>query len=120
VALSGTLRNGRRQKVADVPPAPLPVPAGAGGRKVEVRARIAVERKAPDAIRGGIVVAVQPFDTDGRPVGDPVLGQARPGTSMLERWPIAPKARTLWEVRLEGDDALPLAAVHDARLEAEL
>jgi S-formylglutathione hydrolase FrmB len=119
VTLAGSLRNGRRQMVANVPPASLPVPAGDGGRTVEVRARIAVELKAPDPIRGGIVVAVQPFDAGGRPVGDPVLGQARPGTSMLERWPIAPTARTLWEVRLEGDDALPLAAVHDTRLHAE-
>ena len=119
VALSGRLRNGRRMTVLTSRTAHLPVPAGKGGRQVEVRARIAVELKEPDPIRGGIVVGIQPIDSSGQPVGEPVLGKARPGTSTLERWPIAPQARTLWTVTLEGDQALPLAAIHGARLEAE-
>ncbi len=119
VAVSGRLRNGRRMSILRTPAAPLPVPAGEGGRKIEVRARIALELKAPDPIRGGIVLALQPIDGEGEPVGEPVLGKAKPGTASLERWPIAPQARTLWTVTLKGDDALPLAAVHDARLEAE-
>jgi len=119
IALTGTLRNDRRQHILRTPAAALPVAAGQGGRKVEVRARLAVELKAPDPIRGGIVLAVQPFDADGRPVGQPVVGQARPGTVALERWPLAPRARTLWQITLKGEDALPLAAVHEARLAAE-
>jgi S-formylglutathione hydrolase FrmB len=119
VTLAGHLRNDRRLSMLKIPAARLPVPAGEGGRKVEVRARIAVQLKQPDPIRGGIVVAVQPFDAGGRPAGDPVMGKVRPGTIQLEYWPIAPRARTLWTVTLAGDDALPLAAVHEARLEAE-
>jgi len=119
VALRGRLRNGRRQTVLWTPRAALPVPAGEAGRKVALRARIAVELKEPDPIRGGIVLALQPMGADGRPAGPPVVGTARPGTATLERWPIAPQARTLWRVTLKGEDALPLAAVHEARLEAE-
>jgi len=115
VALRGRLRNGRRQTILWTPRAALPVPAGEGGRKVEVHARLAVELKAPDPIRGGIVLAIQPMDSDGRPAGPAVVGKARPGTMALERWPIAPRARTLWRVTLRGEDALPLAAVHEAR-----
>ena len=119
VALTGTLRNGRRQRLLRTRSAALPVPAGDAGRKVEVRARVAVELKEPDPIRGGIVVAIQPMDSAGRPAGDPVVGKARPGTMALERWPVAPQAGTLWTVTLTGKDALPLAAVHETRLEAE-
>jgi len=52
-------------------------------------------------------------------VGEPVVGKARPGTVNVERWPVAPQANTLWTVTLDGPDALPLAAVHEARIEAE-
>ncbi len=119
LTLTGRLRNGRRLTILRTRPAALPVPAGEGGRQVEVRARLAVELMAPDPIRGGIVMAVQPVGADGRPAGRPVVGAARPGTVALERWPVAPRARTLWQVTLEGKDALPLAAVHEARVEAE-
>jgi len=119
VALRVFLRNGRRQTVLWTPRVALPVPAGEGERKVEVHARIAVELKAPDPIRGGIVLAVQPMGADGRPAGPPAVGKARPGTMRLERWPIAPRARTLWTVTLAGEGALPLAAVHEVHMEAE-
>jgi len=119
VTLTGAVRNGRRQTLVRVPASDLPVPAGERGRQVEARARLAVELKAPDPIRGGIVVAVQPFDAAGRPAGEPAVGAARPGTPALESWTIAPQARTLWQVTLTGKDALPLAAVHEARIEAE-
>jgi S-formylglutathione hydrolase FrmB len=119
VALAGVFRNGRRGVVLRVPAAHLPVPAGDPQRKADLHARLVVELKEPDPIRGGIVVAVQPFDADGHPAGDPAVGTARPGHVLLERWTVAPKARTLWTVTLTGPSALPLAAVHTTRIEAE-
>ena len=119
VTLRGRFRNARKQDVIGMPAAALPVPAGAPQRQVTLRARVAVEIKAPGLMRGGILMAVQPFDADGQPAGDPVVGQACPGTIYVERWPLGPRAGTLWTVSLTGDDALPLAAVHEARLCAE-
>ena len=119
ITIKGVVRNGRRGGILSVPAVALPVAAGEAQRRVDLRCRIAVELKEPDPLRGGIVVGVQVFDTGGQPVGDPVLGKARPGTSSLERWPIAPSAKSLWTLSLAGDGALLLAAVHEARLEVE-
>lgn len=119
IRMTGQVRNGRRQHLLRTLPVPLPVVAGPPQRRVHLRCRIAVELKQPDPLRGGIVVGVQPIGADGRPAGAPVLGKARPGTTSIERWPIAPSAKSLWTLSLTGDDALPLAAVHEARLEAE-
>ena len=119
IRMTGQVRNGRRQRLLRTLPVPLPVAAGPPQRRVDLRCRIAVELKQPDPLRGGIVVGVQPIGAGGRPAGNPVLGKARPGTTSIERWPIAPQAKSLWTLTLTGDDALPLAAVHEARLEVE-
>jgi len=119
VSLAGTLRNGLRHTVLRTAPAALPFPAGKPQRKLDVRARFAVELKPPHPIRGGIVVGIQAFNAAGKPVGEPVLGTARPGSMKLERWPVAPRARMLWAVSLPAKGGLALAAVHEARIEAE-
>ena len=119
ISMTGHIRNGRRTLILGTPPVPLPVASGKPQRRVQIRCRIAVELKQPDPLRGGIVLGVQVFDAGGNPAGDPVLGKAGPGTTSIERWPLAPQAKTLWTLTLTGDDALPLAAVHEARLEVE-
>lgn len=119
ITIKGVVRNGRRLSILSVPAVALPVPAGEAQRRVEIRCRIAVELKEPDPLRGGIVVAVQVFDTDGKPAGEPVLGKARPGMVAVERWPIAPQMKSLWTLSLAGKHALPMAAVHEARMEIE-
>jgi len=112
-------RNGRQWTILTVPAAQLPVPAGEAHRTVEVHARLVVELKEPAPIRAGIVAAIQPFDAAGQPVGQPAVGTCQPGTSKLELWPISPMARTLWRLTLEGPTALPLAAIHEFRMEQE-
>ncbi|KPK49347.1 MAG: hypothetical protein AMK72_04750 [Planctomycetes bacterium SM23_25] len=119
IGMTGDVRNGRRMRILRTSPIPLPVPAGEPQRRVELRCRIAVELREPDALRGGIVVGVQVFGADGLPAGDPVLGTSKPGTTSIERWPLAPQAKSLWTLTLSGDDALPLAAIHEARMEVE-
>ncbi|MBL7140466.1 MAG: hypothetical protein ISS74_06105 [Planctomycetes bacterium] len=119
VALSGEVRNGRQWGLLTVPAAHLPVPAGEPQRQVDLRARIVVELKEPDPIRGGIVVAIQPMDAAGQPAGEPSVGTVQPGTAKLELWPLAPQARSLWRLTLDGPNALPLAAVHEVRMEEE-
>jgi len=119
VALSGDVRNGRQWNVLTVPAAHLPVPAGEPQRQVHLHARLVVELKEPAPIRAGIVAAIQPFDAAGQPVGEPAIGTVRPGTAKLELWPIAPQARSLWRLTLDGPNALPLAAVHEVRMEEE-
>jgi len=119
ICMTGDLRNGRRQYVLRTLPVHLPVAAGEPNRRAAIRCRIAVELKAPDPLRGGIVVGIQVLDADGRPAGNPVLGKARPGTPAIENWPLSPQTKSLWTLTLSGDDALPLAAIHEARMEAE-
>jgi len=119
VAMSGELRNGRHWAILTVPPAHLAVPAGNPDRKVERHARIVVQLKEPAPIRAGIVAAIQPFDADGRPVGEPAVGTCQPGTPKLELWPLSPIGRSLWRVTLDGPNALPVATILECRMEEE-
>jgi S-formylglutathione hydrolase FrmB len=120
---AGTLRltvrlsNGRGTRIASAS-VPLSLAAGESNRRVPARLRVAVELKDPDPLRGGILLALQPFDADGRPSGDPVLGKARPGTIALEHWPLGPRAQVDCTVGPAGAKDLPLAAVYAARLSA--
>ena len=114
-----TLRNGRNSVIYSLPAADLLVPAGETDRKVDLRARFAVEMRQPDPIRGGIVAGLQIFDAAGRPAGKPLVARAAPGTSLVERWPLAPQMQSEWTVTLSGSTALPMAAIHDARLTKE-
>jgi pimeloyl-ACP methyl ester carboxylesterase len=118
VTLAGRLRNGTRLHLLTIPQAALPLPGGESKRRVELRARLAVELKEPDPLRGGILAALQVFDADGKPVGDPLVGKARPGTVGVERWPIAPQALAEWTLSLSGPGAIGLVAIEDARLQA--
>jgi len=59
--------------------------------------------------------ALQAFDADGRPIGKPAVGKARPGTAPLEHWTVAPQVQSEWTVTLKGPTALPMAALRDAR-----
>jgi hypothetical protein len=102
-----------------IPQAALPLPGGESKRRVELRARLAVELKEPDPLRGGILAALQVFGADGKPVGDPLVGKARPGTADVERWLIAPQALAEWTLSLSGPGAIGLAAIEDVRLQAE-
>jgi S-formylglutathione hydrolase FrmB len=119
VALSVILRNGRGLSLLVVPLAALPVPAGDPQRRVDLRARLAVELKPPDPLRGGIAIGLQVFDAAGKPRGNILVAKAYPGSIEAERWPIAPEMRSEWVVSLTGDTALPLAAIHEASLAAE-
>ena len=119
VTLAGRLRNGAKSHLLTIPKAALPLPAGESKRRVELRARLAVELQSPDPLRGGILAALQVFGADGKPVGDPLVGKARPGTADVERWPIAPQALAEWTLSLSGPGAIGLAAIEDVRLQAE-
>lgn len=119
ITLGGHIQNGQRLWMISLPAVELPVPAGEAERPVEFHARVAVELKEPDPLRGGIVLAFQRFDADGKPAGDPVLTKARPGTENVERWTVAPQARVVWTLTLAGKDALPLATIREARLATE-
>jgi len=119
ITMNCRIRNGRGMSVCTLPPTALPIPAGEPNRRAGLRARLALELKGPDPLRGGIVAGLQVFGADGRPLGDPAIGKAKPGSTSIELWPIAPAARVQWTLSLRGDKALPLAAVHQARLETE-
>ena len=119
ISLATSLRNGRSMGLLGVPTAALTVPEGPADRRVELRARLVVELKTPDPLRGGIVAGLQVFGADGRPVGEPLVGKAPPGSVEAEMWTVAPQAAAAWTLALEGDKALPLAAVHQVRLEVE-
>jgi len=119
ITMNCRIQNGRGMSVCTLPPTALPVPAGEPNRRAGLRARLALELKGPDPLRGGIVCGLQVFDADGRPLGDPAIGKAKPGSTSIELWPIAPAARAQWTLSLKGTKALPLAAVHQARLETE-
>ncbi|HET6441594.1 MAG TPA: alpha/beta hydrolase-fold protein [Phycisphaerae bacterium] len=119
VTLAGRLRNGAKLHLLTIPKAALPLPGGESKRRVELRARLAVELKEPDPLRGGILAALQVFDADGKPVGDPLVGKARPGTAAIEYWPIAPQAFAEWTLSLSGPGVIGLVAIEDVRLQAE-
>jgi len=119
ITMNCRIQNGRGMSVCTLPPTALPVPAGEPNRRAGLRARLALELKGPDPLRGGIVCGLQVFDADGRPLGDPAIGKAKPGSTSIELWPIAPAARAQWTLSLKGTKVLPLAAVHQARLETE-
>ena len=119
VTLAGRLRNGTKMHLLTIPQAVLPLPGGESKRRVELRARLAVELKGPDPLRGGILAALQVFGADGKPVGDPLVGKARPGTAAIEYWPIAPQALAEWTLSLSGPGAIGLVAIEDVRLQAE-
>ena len=118
VALRLSLRNGRGQEMIAMPAA-LAVPAGQPDRRADLRARLVVELKGPNPLRGGIVAALQVFDAAGSPAGVPVVGKALPGSLEVERWPVAPRMNSEWVLSLGGENGLPVAAVYEARLEAE-
>ena len=119
ITLGGRLKNGRNLYLLPLPSVAMAVPAGEAGRRVELRARLALEFKPPDALRGGFLAAVQPFDAAGVPVGEPLLVKARPGTADAERWTVAPQAQVEWVLVLAGQTALPLAAIRDVRMDSE-
>jgi len=119
VTLASRFRNGTKLHLLTISKAALPLPGGESKRQVELRARLAVELKEPDPLRGGILAALQVFDADGKPVGDPIVGKARPGTANVERWPIAPRALVEWTLSLSGPGAIGLAAIEDVRLQTE-
>jgi hypothetical protein len=118
IALRVSLRNGRGFDMIGVP-AVLAVAEGVPDRRVDLRARLVIEVKPPDPLRGGIVAAIQVFDGAGKPVGGPTTGKALPGSADIERWPLEPHMRTECVLSLTSDRALPMAAVYDARVEAE-
>ncbi|MCX5683252.1 MAG: alpha/beta hydrolase-fold protein [Planctomycetota bacterium] len=118
LALRVGLRNGRTAEMLAVP-ATLVLPEGARDRRVDLRARLVIEARPPDPLRGGIVAALQVFDAAGNPVGAPTTGKALPGSVEIERWPVAPQMGAELVLSLTSDKAFPVAAVYDARVEAE-
>jgi len=119
IALTLRLVNGRNMGLVSMPAATLPVPDGQKDRRVEWRARLALEFKEPDPLRGGIACGLQVFGADGTPAGDPLVGKAKPGSANAEFWPIAPEAQAEWTFTLLPEKGVGLAAVYDVRLEVE-
>ncbi len=119
LSIETNIRNGQEAGLFSLPPLSFAVPAGPANREVALEARLVVEMKAPDPLRGGIVAAMQAFDPAGKPLGDPVIGKVRPGTLAVEQWPFAPVLNGEWVFSLTGDKALPLAAVKDFKVEVE-
>jgi len=119
IMLAGGARNARNLSFMALPSTALTVPAGESQRRVELRARLAIELKTPDPLRGGIVAAIQPFDAAGKPVGQPVVTKLLPGTHNLELWTVGPTMTAEWTVTLGGPAPLPLVAVQEVRIQAE-
>jgi S-formylglutathione hydrolase FrmB len=122
VALATLVRNGSRLPLFAIAPATFAVPSGEAGRRVELRARLVLELEGPDPLRGGIVGGLQVFGAGGEPVGDPIVGKARPGTAGVERWPLAPQAIAEWTLSPAGGAGTPAlgsAVVEDVSLQAE-
>jgi S-formylglutathione hydrolase FrmB len=114
-----TLRNGRNSAIFSVPAADFAVPAGEADRRVDLRARLAIEMKPPDPLRGGIIAGLQLFDAAGQPAGKILVGKAAPGTPNVERWPLAPQMQAEFALSLGGSAALPMAAIQDVRFSKE-
>ena len=119
IALRVGLRNGRGSEVIGMLPVTLVIPEGAPDRHAEVRARLVIELKAPDPLRGGMIAAVQTFDAAGNPVGAPTVAKALPGSVDIERWPVAPQMSAELLLSLTTERAFQVAVVYDARVEAE-
>jgi len=120
ITLTLRILNGRGAGLISLPPAALMLPPGPRDRRTELHARVALEFQSPDPLRGGIVCGLQVFDAEGKPVGDPIVGKALPGSANVEGWPVAPKAGAMWTFTLpDGDKGLGLAAIYDVRLEVE-
>jgi S-formylglutathione hydrolase FrmB len=119
LSLGGAINNGMGLRALPLVPVMMTIPDGTPGRTVTLRARLAMERIAPDVLRGGMAAGLAAFDAAGKPAGDVAVGRARPGTLLVERWPIAPQA--LLELVVSADAARPLpnAALTDVRIEAE-
>lgn len=100
-------------------PVTLVVPEGAPDRHAEVRARLVIELKPPDPLRGGMIAAVQTFDAAGNPVGAPTVAKAQPGSVDIERWPVAPQMGAELVLSLTSERAFQVAVVYDVRVEAE-
>jgi len=116
VTLGVRVNTTKGNALAEMPRVVLPFPAGAADRRAELRVRLAVEIREPDPLRGGIVCAVQPFDADGKPLGDPIVSKALPGSAAIEAWPLAPAARLDVTLTLSEKNAVPLATIHQAYL----
>ena len=114
-----TLRNGRNSVIFSLPAADFAVPAGEAERRVDLRARLAIEMKPPDPLRGGIVAGLQLFDAAGQPAGKILVDKAAPGTPNVERWPLAPQMQVDFALSLGGSTALPIAAIQDVRFSKE-
>jgi S-formylglutathione hydrolase FrmB len=119
VSIGTAVRTERNRSILHIASTPLTLAAGQADRRVEFHLRMVLELAAPDPIRGGIVAGIQVFDDAGKPVGDPVIARADPGSWEVEGWPIIPAAKAEWSFMLLGDKALDLAAVYDFRVEAE-
>jgi S-formylglutathione hydrolase FrmB len=118
IALRVALRNGRGSEILAIPAA-LVIPEGARDRRADLRARLVIELKQPDPLRGGMIAAIQVFDAAGNPVGVPTTGKALPGSVDIERWPLGPRLGAELVLSLTSERAFQVAAVYDARLEAE-
>lgn len=119
VTFQMSLRNGRRFRMAWTPLVDMPLPGAAADRLANLRVRVAVQVNAPDPLRGGIVIGAQAFGADGKPQGQPVIGQAAPGTLYVEQWVVAPEAKAEFAFSLRGKTALPIATLRAVRVEAE-
>jgi S-formylglutathione hydrolase FrmB len=95
------------------------VPAGPANRSVELTARLMVELKSPDPMRGGIAAGMQAFTADGKPAGQPATGSIQPGTLLIEQWPFGATPRADWVFTLSGDKALPAVTIKDIKVEVE-
>jgi hypothetical protein len=66
-----------------------------------------------------MIAAIQVFDAAGNPAGEPTTGKALPGSIEIERWPVAPQMGAECVLSLTGERSFQVAAVYEARLEAE-
>ena len=119
MVLKGAITNGGGRTIVSLPPQTLAVAAGGPEQRAEWRARLAVEIHPPDPLRGGMVCGLQVFDADGKAVGNPAIGKAKPGTPAIERWPLSSQALLNLTLSLAGEKALPVAAIYEVRLEVE-
>ncbi|HUU30997.1 MAG TPA: alpha/beta hydrolase-fold protein, partial [Phycisphaerae bacterium] len=119
LSLQGAITNGQGRTIISIPSRALAVAAGEPEQRVELRARLAVEIRPPDPLRGGMVCGLQVFDAEGKAVGDPAVGKAKPGSVVIERWPVASQAKVTVTLRLSEKNTAPSVTVHKAMLETE-